>query len=69
MSSVIELVSASLGDATDHAVLGRRWRRRMTGALAELMSPTALIVGDPSDRVLRVRFGAEESSYSRNRAG
>jgi hypothetical protein len=39
------------------------------GALAELMSPTALIVGDPSDRVLRVRFGAEESSYRCNRAG
>jgi hypothetical protein len=43
--------------------------RRMTGALAELMSPTALIMGDPGDRVLRVRFGAEESSYRRNRAG
>jgi hypothetical protein len=41
----------------------------MTGALAELMSPTVLIVGDPSDRVLRVRFGARESSYRRNRAG
>jgi hypothetical protein len=39
------------------------------GALAELMSRTALIMGDPSDRVLRVRFGAEESSYRRNRAG
>ena len=33
------------------------------------MSPTVLIVTDPVDRVLRVRFGAEETSHLCNRAG